>query len=447
MDNIMLNVDVLHPHPKNPRKDLGDVTELADSIKKNGIMQNLTVIPGHWDEKGKFNESEYTLLIGHRRFSAAKAAGLTELPCRVVKGLSESEQISTMLEENMQRNDLTIWEQSNSFAILLALGFTMEDIIEKTGFSETTVKHRLNIAKLDQKYIRKIEKDDSFQLTLTDLYELEKIESIDIRNKILKEASNSRELIWRARNAAVNEKIDKRAVTVYEAFKAAGLKKASANVEKEFWSSKWERVREIHLRDKDPKLPKSFLSAISPEWVYLRRHDTIYILKPAPKIAKAEKKIDPREANKKELKKNVAVMMKRKKDFIRLVIEGKLEGIKEEFETCSEIFDVLVDINTYLGPSEQRAFFTGKPDYSCKPEEKDEADKNISKLGFMQKMLIQLDYAMDNIGELMDWSNRYVAKRAENLKKSFEILKKWGWVFEEGEEAILDGTSELYEEK
>ena len=301
MDNIMLNVDVLHPHPKNPRKDLGDVTELADSIKKNGIMQNLTVIPGHWDEKGKFNESEYTLLIGHRRFSAAKAAGLTELPCRVVKGLSESEQISTMLEENMQRNDLTIWEQSNSFAILLALGFTMEDIIEKTGFSEMTVKHRLNIAKLDQKYIRKIEKDDSFQLTLTDLYELEKIESIDIRNKILKEASNSRELIWRARNAAVNEKIDKRAVTVYEAFKAAGLKKASANVEKEFWSSKWERVREIHLRDKDPKLPKSFLSAISPEWVYLRRHDTIYILKPAPKIAKAEKKNDPREANKKEL--------------------------------------------------------------------------------------------------------------------------------------------------
>ena len=46
----------IHPHPQNPRRDLGDVSELTESIKKNGIMQNLTVIPGHWDEGGKHHE-------------------------------------------------------------------------------------------------------------------------------------------------------------------------------------------------------------------------------------------------------------------------------------------------------------------------------------------------------------------------------------------------------
>ena len=42
---IMIKVSNLYPHPDNPRKDLGDLTELVESIKKNGIMQNLTVIP------------------------------------------------------------------------------------------------------------------------------------------------------------------------------------------------------------------------------------------------------------------------------------------------------------------------------------------------------------------------------------------------------------------
>lgn len=49
----MIAVDKLHPHPDNPRKVIGDVTELAESIKANGILQNLTVVPNNddWDDK------------------------------------------------------------------------------------------------------------------------------------------------------------------------------------------------------------------------------------------------------------------------------------------------------------------------------------------------------------------------------------------------------------
>lgn len=82
-----LSVDKLHPHPDNPRKDLGDLTELTDSIKANGVFQNLTVVP---------EGDGYTIIIGHRRCAAAKAAGLTEVP-RIVTEMSEREQLQTML--------------------------------------------------------------------------------------------------------------------------------------------------------------------------------------------------------------------------------------------------------------------------------------------------------------------------------------------------------------
>ena len=57
-----INAKLIHQHPDNPRKDLGDLTELSESIKKKGIMQNLTVIPGYWDEKRTHHEEGYTLI-------------------------------------------------------------------------------------------------------------------------------------------------------------------------------------------------------------------------------------------------------------------------------------------------------------------------------------------------------------------------------------------------
>lgn len=49
-----VRIDEIYPHPDNPRTDLGDITELTESIKKNGIMQNLTVIPGHYLTFGEY---------------------------------------------------------------------------------------------------------------------------------------------------------------------------------------------------------------------------------------------------------------------------------------------------------------------------------------------------------------------------------------------------------
>lgn len=124
-----LSVDLLNPHPSNPRKELGDLTELAESIKTRGIMQNLTAVPNIDGGNG------YTIVIGHRRLAAAKLAGLKEVPCAIVE-MDEKTQLETMLLENVQRTDLTIIEQGDAYQMLIDLGEKPKDISKKTGVSE-----------------------------------------------------------------------------------------------------------------------------------------------------------------------------------------------------------------------------------------------------------------------------------------------------------------------
>lgn len=169
-------IEKLHPHPDNPRKVLGDIDELADSIKANGILQNLTVVPMNDDW------TEFTVIIGHRRLAAAKQAGLTELPCAVVE-MTEKEQLSTMLTENMQRSDLTVYEQAKGFQMLIDLGDSVAEVVEKTGFKESTVRRRLKLAELDEESF----KDSQLrQPTLADYERLNQIKNIDVRNELLK---------------------------------------------------------------------------------------------------------------------------------------------------------------------------------------------------------------------------------------------------------------------
>lgn len=124
----------LEPHPDNPRKDLGDLTELAASIQRSGLLQNLTVVP-HPDKPDM-----YRIIIGHRRFAASEIAGLTELPC-AIENMSYADQVATMLAENMQRNDLTIADQVNGVQLMIDLGESVKAIADKTGLSETSVRN------------------------------------------------------------------------------------------------------------------------------------------------------------------------------------------------------------------------------------------------------------------------------------------------------------------
>lgn len=200
----MLPAAMLHPHRDNPRKALGDLTELAESIKANGVMQNLTVIPIEEAEPDTDRQG-YTVIIGHRRLEAAKLAGLTEVPC-VITHMDRAKQLSTMLLENIQRNDLTVYEQAQGFQLMMDMGSTVKEISALSGFSEKTVRHRLEIAKLDGVKVKNVSEER--QLSLSDFAELEKVEDIDERNKLL-DCIGTSNFKWQLDNAVADQKIRK----------------------------------------------------------------------------------------------------------------------------------------------------------------------------------------------------------------------------------------------
>lgn len=171
-----IHIEKLHEHPDNPRKNVGDVTELAESIKQSGILQNLTVVPATG-----YNYGDYTVIIGHRRLAAAKQAGLSEVPCAVIE-MSYKEQLATMLSENMQRTDLTIYEQAQGMQMMLDLGETLEDVSEKTGLSQSTVRRRVRLLKLDADKFKECE---ARQVSMTEYDKLFEIEDAELRNGLL----------------------------------------------------------------------------------------------------------------------------------------------------------------------------------------------------------------------------------------------------------------------
>lgn len=239
---VYLPVEELYPHPDNPRKDLGDLSELTESIKVKGVLQNLTVIPGRWEGAFKASEDGYTIIIGHRRHAAAVAAGLRELPC-IVTEMDRAEQLETMLLENLQRVDLTVYEQARGFQMMFDLGFTETQIAEKAGFSRHFVHRRLKMAELDQKKLQEI---SGRQITIADFDKLEKIEDVKKRNKLLEQIGtynfdNSVKTVWRA------QEYEKKVKSVEK-----DLKKIGAQKMKSRWQSGFEEIARIDL-EKDYK--------------------------------------------------------------------------------------------------------------------------------------------------------------------------------------------------
>jgi len=215
MENIeMVLTGLIEPHPDNLRKDLGDLKELTESIRQNGIYQNLTVVPrrvpmvgddkmlipgqiqrcSNPAEKERMQEAfnaglkviGYTVIIGHRRLAAAKEANLKKVPCAVVE-MAPQKQIETMILENMQRADLTIYEQVKGFQQLLDLGDSVEGIAKKTGFTEKTIRRRTEIGRLDPDKLERIMKGRGKQLTLEDFDKLAGIKNLETRNRLLDE--------------------------------------------------------------------------------------------------------------------------------------------------------------------------------------------------------------------------------------------------------------------
>lgn len=139
----ILPIDKIEPNPAQPRTEIGDLSELTSSIKQNGVLEPLLVKPNR--ENGT-----WMIIAGERRWRASNLAGLREVPC-IELDLDEKSIAEIALIENLQRKDLTIWEEADGLAALKEkFGYTQEEIARKISKSRTTVNESLTIAGLPE---------------------------------------------------------------------------------------------------------------------------------------------------------------------------------------------------------------------------------------------------------------------------------------------------------
>lgn len=133
------------PSSENPRRNLGDLTELAASIAGVGLLEPLVVA-----KPTSFAPSVYPLVAGHRRLAAAQLAGLAEIPV-VVRAMSDREQLEAMLVENLQRLDLDVLEEAAAYSRLITeLGMTQRNLAQRIGRSQSHIAKRLALLELPE---------------------------------------------------------------------------------------------------------------------------------------------------------------------------------------------------------------------------------------------------------------------------------------------------------
>lgn len=135
----MISLDKLDPNPEQPRVEFGDLTELTASIAEKGVLEPLLVKPSG-------STGRWMIIAGERRWRAAREAGLKEVPC-VEMEVDEGGVAEIALIENMQRKDLTVWEEADGLlALCERFGYTHDEVARKVGKSRSTVTEALSIA-------------------------------------------------------------------------------------------------------------------------------------------------------------------------------------------------------------------------------------------------------------------------------------------------------------
>ncbi|MBO6108097.1 MAG: ParB N-terminal domain-containing protein [Eubacterium sp.] len=462
---VNVSLDYLIHHPGNPRKEIGDIEELIESVKTQGVMQNLTIIPiNYWDsEVSEVQEDEikdkisdvmlglsqmetqilFYILIGNRRFEAAKAAGLESVPCRIVTNMSKDEQVGLMLLENIQRADLTVPEQARGFQMMIDLGATVESLSADTGFSPATIYHRLNIAKLDEELVDVAIMNH--QLTLSEFAELEKVEDIEKRNHILKTYPGNIKF-------GVSRAIEEKNTKEWQRDVFSKIRKEHLLEEKPDSIKTWDDgVKMIASLDVGDEVDISvFPDARIYYTISWRGLGFYYVDEEKQKEIKAKKDIetaeqkqreekikalrDDEEKIKTEIERYVRYLMKEP-----TVFDGKdaMESIWQGMMNCEYGFSVDTD--------DICAYMEDEPEDELEDEE---AKTRLAKIPVPVQMLVTL-YDTLRYGDFHMYGGRYDEEKMNEIDRLVSIMKdyfgfEWDEKTEEVYESLVNGTHSGY---
>ncbi len=137
-------IESLEPSPLQPRRDFGEeeLAQLADSLRRHGLLQPLLVRPSRGAGGG------FEIVAGERRWRAAQKAGIFELPV-VVRELEDREVVQLALVENLQREDLDPLEEAEAYRRLIEeFGHTQEEVASAVGRSRSHVANTLRLLAL-----------------------------------------------------------------------------------------------------------------------------------------------------------------------------------------------------------------------------------------------------------------------------------------------------------
>ena len=149
---LEIPVDAIHPNPKQPRRrfEAEAASGLADSVRKQGIIQPLLVRPR--------GVGGYEIVAGERRWRAAREAGRQTVPV-VVRAVDDRDTLLLGLVENVAREQLTAVEESRAYAVLIDdFGLSLGDVAERVGRSKPSVSNRIRLLELPDDVLGMVER-------------------------------------------------------------------------------------------------------------------------------------------------------------------------------------------------------------------------------------------------------------------------------------------------
>lgn len=455
---VMIQAEQLEHHPDNPRKEIGDITELAASIGVDGILQNLTVVPQ------PKNKDKFYIVIGNRRYEAGCAAGLQEFPC-VISDMDYTKQLETMLVENMNRSDLTPYEEAKGFEQLTLAGYSTEEIAEKTGFSKATIKRRINLCQYDKELVVNAFKN---QATFEDFEKLNKLKDKELRNKAAKQIG-SKNFDWEFSCCMKEQRIAERKLIILEALKEANVED-SKNSEEQIWEMSRLFTIPICADSDDAHDMMSGLEALKNlgegEYYYHFGYCGDCSICELSKEEKQEEVVEPAvQKNKEEIEQLKSLFEQMRKRHLDYIINYDRQANSAPgfalicFDTISELFKNKEINGTYCkGIGEVESFMSKKNkkiysnfDLPMKAYAEKKpfpfwvdivatlliGDTNSSYYDFLYSTYNGIVYKGDDKN---DYNHRYILR----LKLFIKFLIDIGYEMSDEERQLIDGTHRLY---
>jgi ParB family chromosome partitioning protein len=135
----------IQPHPGQPRSVVGDLSELVASIREKGVLEPILIRPNPGAEDGS---AAFEIISGERRYRAALEAGLYEIPA-IEMDVNDQEALEIALVENLQREDLSPFEEADGYRALAERHqYTHEEIAQAVGKSRTAITETLGLLRM-----------------------------------------------------------------------------------------------------------------------------------------------------------------------------------------------------------------------------------------------------------------------------------------------------------